>query len=474
MILKKKWLILAGFALLSLGNNSISLAAPIPLRGVIEGFYGTPWQEKERQDILAFCKNKGFNAYIYAPKDDPYHRAKWREPYPPTKLLALQELINTAKANKVKFVFAISPGLDINFGGDKAIADRASMKNKLETMYALGVRDFAIFFDDIKDKNGVKQAEFLNWVDDNFVKKHQGVSPLITVPTEYFRFDMQADDRIKPYTSDFANTLNKDIIVLYTGNGVVCDGISDADYQKANEVYGRNLGIWWNYPVTDYMENKLALGPIEKLPTKSNIPAIFFNPMKYEKLSKIALATGADYAKTPENYDAVKSWQQAINEQYPDLSAEMKLFASQSQHLENNWAKVGPPDDSELTKLAKAYLQKKAAGIPCAGEKKRLQERLQAIVRASQTLQDKLPNAVLKECSPQLMQLERIASADLMGLAILEKTDDNAASRELQAAYQEFNQQYKIIKAKEKAAIISEKAAMMLLEKIHADIADRN
>lgn len=106
--------------------------------------------------------------------------------------------------------------------------------------------------------------------------------------------------------------------------------------------------------------------------------------------------------------------------------------------------------------------------------KKRLQERLQAIVRASQTLQDKLPNAVLKECSPQLMQLERIASADLMGLAILEKTDDNAASRELQAAYQEFNQQYKIIKAKEKAAIISEKAAMMLLEKIHADIADRN
>ncbi len=139
MILKKKWLILAGFALLSLGNNSISLAAPIPLRGVIEGFYGTPWQEKERQDILSFCKNKGFNAYIYAPKDDPYHRAKWREPYPHTKLLELQELINTAKANKVKFVFAISPGLDINFEGDKAIADRASMKNKLETMYALGV-----------------------------------------------------------------------------------------------------------------------------------------------------------------------------------------------------------------------------------------------------------------------------------------------------------------------------------------------
>ena len=465
--MKKKWLMIAGAILLSLGNNSISLAAPIPLRGVIEGFYGTPWQEKERQDILTFCQNKGFNAYIYAPKDDPYHRAKWREPYPETKLLEMQELINTAKNNKVKFVFAISPGLDINFFGNEAIADRASMKSKLETMYKLGVRDFAIFFDDIKDKNGVKQAEFLNWVDDNFIKKQQGVSPLITVPTEYFRFDMQADDKIKTYTSDFANTLNKDIIVLYTGNGVVCDGISDADYQKANEIYGRNLGIWWNYPVTDYMENKLALGPIEKLPTKLNIPAIFFNPMKYEKLSKIALATGADYAIAPEKYNAVESWQQTIAEQYPDLAAEMKLFASQSQHLENNWAKVGPPDDSELAKLAKTYLQKKAANVPYENDKKRLQVRLQAILNASQTLQNKLPADVLKECSPQLKQLERIASADLIGIKILEWQNNNEATEQERAElYQKFDQQYNDIKAHEKEAVISENAGIMLLEKI--------
>ena len=63
-----------------------AVASPVPLRGVIEGFYGTPWQQEERLDILAFCRAEGFNAYLYAPKDDPYHREKWREPYPEDKL----------------------------------------------------------------------------------------------------------------------------------------------------------------------------------------------------------------------------------------------------------------------------------------------------------------------------------------------------------------------------------------------------
>lgn len=33
------------------------------------------------------------NAYIYAPKSDPYHREKWREPYPASELDRMKELI---------------------------------------------------------------------------------------------------------------------------------------------------------------------------------------------------------------------------------------------------------------------------------------------------------------------------------------------------------------------------------------------
>lgn len=92
-------------------------ASSVPLRGVIEGFYGTPWQQEERLDILAFCRAEGFNAYLYAPKDDPYHREKWREPYPEDKLRELGALVKAAKAQDVHFIFAVSPGLDVSLHG---------------------------------------------------------------------------------------------------------------------------------------------------------------------------------------------------------------------------------------------------------------------------------------------------------------------------------------------------------------------
>jgi hypothetical protein len=52
-------------------------------RGVVEGFYGTPWTHQDRVDILRFEGAHGMNVYYYAPKDDPYHRKLWRDAYPP-------------------------------------------------------------------------------------------------------------------------------------------------------------------------------------------------------------------------------------------------------------------------------------------------------------------------------------------------------------------------------------------------------
>ncbi len=52
------------------------------MRGVIEGFYGEPWSHQNRIDLINFCGRNKMNTYWYAPKDDPYHREKWREDYP--------------------------------------------------------------------------------------------------------------------------------------------------------------------------------------------------------------------------------------------------------------------------------------------------------------------------------------------------------------------------------------------------------
>ncbi|MGD1100790.1 MAG: beta-N-acetylglucosaminidase domain-containing protein, partial [Terriglobia bacterium] len=54
-----------------------------PERGVVEGFYGTPWTHQDRVDILRFEGAHSMNVYYYAPKGDPYHRKLWRDAYPP-------------------------------------------------------------------------------------------------------------------------------------------------------------------------------------------------------------------------------------------------------------------------------------------------------------------------------------------------------------------------------------------------------
>ncbi|WP_269744652.1 beta-N-acetylglucosaminidase domain-containing protein [Saccharomonospora cyanea] len=75
---------------------SVSDFPAMPLRGTIEGFYGSPWTHTERLDQLAFYGDVKFNTYVYAPKDDPYHRDRWREPYPADKLAELGELVRQA------------------------------------------------------------------------------------------------------------------------------------------------------------------------------------------------------------------------------------------------------------------------------------------------------------------------------------------------------------------------------------------
>ena len=135
----------------------------------MEGFYGQPWSHEARLSQLDFYGRNKMNVYIYGPKDDPYHSTpNWRKPYPEKEAKQLQELVERAKQNNVIFYWAIHPGQDIQWN-DK---DRDLLLKKFESMYDLGVRGFAVFFDDISGEGtkADKQAELLNYIDDHFIQ----------------------------------------------------------------------------------------------------------------------------------------------------------------------------------------------------------------------------------------------------------------------------------------------------------------
>ena len=446
--------------------SSTCAAAPIPLRGIVEGFYGQPWTNENRLDIMNFCCRHNLNAYIYAPKDDPYHRDKWRVPYPSEKISELKNLVEVAKQNGVRFIFAISPGLDLNYNGSKGDEDFKFLMRKIDSMYDIGVRNFAIFFDDLKDKNGKHhedgklQAEFLNKLQDKLSKRFKDIEPLVTVPTEYYRLDMvNGRGKANDYTEDFAANLNKKIIVLYTGDGVVCDGITEENFQAANKIYGRNLGIWWNYPVNDYnltpngkRNAKLALGAIEKLPAQ-NVQAIFFNPMSQYNLSKIALATGAEYANAPQNYNAETSWNKNIEAQYGRVADAMKIFASHSRHMENSWAKCGAEDSPEFASAARLAVSYSRAGRNLFNTEE-LFKLIDDMEKAADTLLQNLSPQYLAECKPQLEQFKLIAQADRLAVKSLQ---NKKLDPQLKALREEISKN-------EASAILSEKAALKFID----------
>ena len=439
-------------------------ASPIPVRGVIEGFYGKPWTQKQRADMLAFCGAHGLNAYIYAPKDDPYHRAKWREPYPESRLKKLAALVREAQRCHVKFIFAVSPGLDFSYGPIKGAADRKKLLEKLESVYAIGVRDFAIFFDDITEKDGRGQAELLRWLDEHFVKKRGDVSPLVVVPTEYHLSDMQgADGAAKSYTKEFSGGLPKDAMPLFTGEGVARSGLSKETLDRAAAFYGRRLGIWWNYPVNDYMEEKLALGPMDELPSDAEIPAIFFNPMTYAEMSKIALSTGAACALAPDSYEPRAAWEETIREQYGTLAPEMTLFAEHSWHLENHWANIGFPDGEELRAEMDEFWRAWPRGEDADARLAVLRQKFASLQDAVRILRGELPDKQRRECKRQLKQLERLAEADIVALDTLEaiKMGDSKRAQKLRAR---LEKKLEKIVENEKKARLSETVCRAFVE----------
>ncbi len=389
-------------------------------RGTIEGFYGTPWTHQDRLDQIRFYGAHKMNTYIYAPKDDPYHREQWKEPYPESEMGRMNELIQTAKENKVDFVFALSPGNSIRFTGEAGEADFQALMNKCEAMYEMGVRSYAIFYDDISNKDGANQAALLNRFNQEFVKVKGDVTPLITVPTEYDTNAMSAGPVLNQYTKDFSETLEEGIRVLWTGTAVVPEGINVDNAQFVKSIYGERIGIWWNYPVTDYITNKLGLGPVYGLEKglADELDFLVVNPMEHAELSKISIATGADYAWNTAEYDYDRSFVNSIDLLYGDLAPYMYTFANHSSRLVAGWASTGRADAPEVRALMDTFIKKIAKGQDASAEIAALTEEFDNMILAADTLKAELSAEQLSHCSANLDKLKLLGQKDKIALEV--------------------------------------------------------
>ncbi len=383
----------------------------IVARGVVEGFYGTPWSFDDRVSQLKFYGDNKLNTYIYGPKDDPYHRApKWRMPYPADEAKAIEQLVDIAKQNHVDFVWAIHPGLDIKWDNE----DRDSLMNKFESMYQLGVRAFAVFFDDISGEgvNAEKQAGLLNYVDNHFIKIKKDVLPLILCPTEYNKSWSNIDGG---YLPTLGEKLNPSIHVMWTGDRVIAD-IDKQGLEWINKYIQRKAYIWWNFPVSDYVRDHLLMGPAYGLDTTATdlMSGFMTNPMEFAEASKVAIYSVANYAWNIKKYDAMQTWENALKYVMPNDYEAFRTFSIHNADLGPNGHGYRRDESWEFKEKAEKYLQYIKRENKDSEVIKEVEQEFFKMVMAATTLSVSKENpALISEISPWLKQFRLLGSSGL-------------------------------------------------------------
>ncbi len=303
-------------------------------RGIVEGFFGYLWTHQERVRQLNFCGAKKMNTYIYAPKESIYHGYTSEGnvvPYTKETRKDIIELLNVARQNKINLVWAIHAGKNMYDTQE----NYQNLMDKLQVMYNLGIRSFGLFFDEIPPENidAEKQVALVNEIVQNFIVPNQ-CSTLFFCPSIYNKSYIQ---RAPSYLQTIKEKLNKDVFVLWTGDYIVSD-ISAASLRWAEENIGRKPFVWWNYPVNDFVKNKLLLGRVYGLEAESINFAngLVSNPMMQPEGSKIALSGVADFTWNSKKFDSDQSWKHILKALVPNCYDEFVVFAKHNaDHGEN-------------------------------------------------------------------------------------------------------------------------------------------
>jgi len=307
-------------------SASISIAdfPSFAVRGIVEGFYGTPWSHQDRLDLLRFEGQHGMNSYFYAPKDDPYHRKQWRDPYPADRLAQLGELVAAAHDNFVDFCFAVSPGLSMTYSSDE---DFAKLTEKLESVGKLGTSCYALFLDDVPEEmqNDADKARFKTlaeahaYVINKLYHYLIALSPrnhLVVTPTTYTNGFGSRD-----YIRELGAEVDLHVDLVWTGTEVVSPVITVQQTDDWAKFLKRPPLVWDNYPVDDYARWRPFLGPLvgRDADLGAAVRGLVSNPMNEAHASMIPLATIADYLWNSRAYNPQQSEEQALISQFgPD------------------------------------------------------------------------------------------------------------------------------------------------------------
>ncbi|MER5556057.1 beta-N-acetylglucosaminidase domain-containing protein [Streptomyces sp. NPDC002793] len=421
------------------------------VRGMAEGFYGQPWTREERLAQLTFMGRTKQNRYLYAAGDDPYRQTRWREPYPADERDGFRALAAKARAEHVTLGWAVSPGQAMCMSSG---TDLRALTRKIDAMWALGVRVFQLQFQNVSysewhcDRDAETfgsgpeaaaraQARVASAVARHLAERHPGAEPLSVMPTEFYQ------DGATAYRTALAEELDDRVQVGWTGVGVVPKTITGSELADARAVFRRPLVTMDNYPVNDYAQDRIFLGPYtgRDPAVAGGSAALLANAMQQPSASRIPLFTAADFAWNPKGYRPQDSWRAAVD----DLAGGDAATRAALGALAGNSATsvLGGDESAYLRPLLKAFWASHAAADAADGDaaggdaaSRELRAAFGVMRQAQARLGAPASGRLQDEVRPWTEQLARYGRAGELAVDLLgaQRRGDGAAAWQAQLA----------------------------------------
>jgi hyaluronoglucosaminidase len=297
----------SGIATLPTSQPAPQRRGSAPWLGALEGYYGPPLDVEARAELVRWLAAHGYDAYVYAPKDDPYQRARWRDPYLPGARAQLESLVATCEEAGLVLALTISPGLDWRVG-DPAEVD--ALTAKVTQLLDLGAGAIGVAWDDVAGTgttvgaaHGAAVAEVRRRLDRPGLRWS-------SCPIDY------AVEEATPYLLAFAEHLGEGVDLIWTGPSVVTARLTAAHVRMVQRQLGRPLLFAENFPVNDMgMAGQLHLGPYpDREPEAMQlVGGAIVNFMSLPLASRIGLDVAARAWRDP-FADREAAWREAVAE----------------------------------------------------------------------------------------------------------------------------------------------------------------
>jgi hyaluronoglucosaminidase len=395
------------------------------IRGVIEGYYGRPFTHDERLDLVRFLGSRGLNTYVYAPKNDPLHRDRWREPYPADELARFGELARAASSHGVRLMYAIAPGLSFDAADP---ADFVRLADKIHAVLGCGVHGIALLFDDLTADSTTLdpdvQADLVArtatlvesidpsldfWFIGNF---YCGDAAELRSDGGFWRalYGRSALD----YFAAYAARVPASVPILWTGPAVFSARITEADTIAFRDLVGRPVVLWDNFPVNDTLPGQIFLGPyVGREPGAMRaLHGVVLNLMSQATANRIPLATAGEFFADVDRYEPDAALARAIATVAPQGDAVDDLAAFVALHRGHP---VLASHDTAHTLAAHV-----AALARDDGAASSLRRHVETLAGSRARLEQALAHDPLwREIEPWCAQLARQTTAALAGLDVL-------------------------------------------------------